>query len=93
MGLFDKKKKLSQVRVAKFAVATLPDPVAPSLAREEIIAKQNQLRLLWTALIVGTVAVMIFGHVLQANAVTEPYVADGGVFGCPVPILQGNTGQ
>lgn len=93
MGLFDKKRKLSQVRVPKFALATLPDPVAPSLAREQIIAKQNQLRVLWTALIVGTVAVLFFGYVLQANAVTEPYVADGGVFGCPVPILQGNTGQ
>lgn len=93
MGLFDKKTKLPQVRVPKFALATLPDPVAPSLAREQIIAKQNQLRLLWTALIVGTLAVLFFGHALQANAVTEPYVADGGVFGCPVPILQGNTRQ
>lgn len=93
MGLFDKRKKLSEVRVPKFALATLPDPVAPSLAREQIIAKQRQITVLWTALFVGTVAVLIFGYVLQANAVTEPYVADGGVFGCPVPILQGNTGQ
>lgn len=93
MGLFDKKKKFSEVRVPKFALATLPDPVAPSIAREQIIAKQQQLTILWTALIVGTVAVLLFGYVLQANAVTEPYVADGGVFGCPVPILQGNTAR
>ena len=93
MGLFDKKKKFSEVRVPKFALATLPDPVAPSIAREQIIAKQQQLTILWTALIVGTLAVLLFGYVLQANAVTEPYVADGGVFGCPVPILQGNTAR
>lgn len=88
MGILGKKKQ-SNVRVPKFALGTLPHPVAPSLAMDEIKAKQQQIGLLWTALIVGMVAVALFGALTQASATTEPYVADGGVFGCPVPILAG----
>lgn len=81
------KKTVRNTAISKFAFEVLPDPVAPSVATADILWKQNQIRILWTTLIVGTLASLFFGFSVEASAVTEPYVADGGVFGCPVPFL------
>ena len=70
-----------------FGFETLPDPVAPTLATDDILKKQNVIRALWTTLGCGLMAVLWLGFSVESVAMTEAYVADGGIFGCPVPLL------
>jgi hypothetical protein len=92
MGLFEKKQRRSAATtLPTFGFETLPAPVAPSFAEQEIVSKQNMIKALWAVLFVLVIATLLAGNSLQAMANIEPYVVDGGVFGCPVPIL--NAGE
>lgn len=86
--MFGFGKKQKSVELPRFRFATLPDPVAPTIATADILQKQKIIVGLWTLLISLTLVALIFGFLVEGVAKTEPYVADGGVFGCPVPILK-----
>jgi hypothetical protein len=83
------RKKIKRPNnIPAFNFEMLPPPEAPSVLRDVIASYQLSFNVLTGALIVGLILNIVFAHSVQSHAAINPFVVDGGVFGCPVPILE-----
>lgn len=87
LGLFRRSVEPDRLAIPRFNIETVPAPVPPSIALAQMGRFQQTIMALWGVMIVLLISTFGISVSLAFSAHTDPYVVDGGVFGCPVPLL------